>query len=137
MWLPPLTFSALLPCILALAEEPEAGKCSAIDELKMAAYGGGHGEGSFPKRLSDCGKENYSIFSGLNKRKFLECVEGMGLGDQCSKCFLKSAEYGSKNCKWACFFGSWCGKGCLDCVGKVNDETRKCAGVSVPQATSC
>ena len=29
----------------------------------------------------------------------------------CSRCFAISASYGASNCKWACFWGSWCGKG--------------------------
>ena len=51
--------------------------------------------------------------------------------------FVAPARYGANNCKWSCLWGSWCGKGCLDCIGNKNEESQQCAGVKVPTATVC
>mmetsp|Transcript_24114 Transcript_24114/g.55935 ORF Transcript_24114/g.55935 Transcript_24114/m.55935 type:complete len:160 (-) Transcript_24114:303-782(-) len=116
----------------------EPASCSAADESKMSTLGGGNADGTFPKYLAECGKKNYNIFSGFNSARFLSCVEGnTGISSTCAECFSLSAGYGADHCKWACFWGSWCGSNCLDCVASANKATAECAGVPVPQAAPC
>eukprot|EP00913_Durusdinium_trenchii_P001557 g1441.t1 len=111
-----------------------AGSCSVEDETKMTTLAGGNAANSFPGLLSACGKKHFSIWSGFNRGGYINCVqEKTGLSQGCSRCFAISASYGASNCKWACFWGSWCGKGCLNCVSKKNDEVKRCAGVAVPE----
>lgn len=115
-----------------------AAGCTAADKTKMAAYGGGNADGTFPKRLSNCGKKNYNIFTGFNANNFVSCVQrDTKISKTCASCFVGPARYGANNCKWSCLWGSWCGKGCLDCVGQATQESQECAGVPVPAATAC
>ena len=112
--------------------------CTSADEAKMTELGSGNADGTFPKILSNCGKRNYNIFSGFNAHNFVDCVtEKTGVTFDCGSCFVAPARYGANNCKWSCLWGSWCGKGCLDCIGKKNEESQQCAGVKVPTATAC
>ncbi|CAK9072901.1 Uncharacterized protein SCF082_LOCUS35790 [Durusdinium trenchii] len=102
---------------LKLKAAVAVGKCTKQDEAKMTLLGGGHDAHSFPGKLSSCGKKNYNIFSGFNRNRYNNCVvKETGISSSCSDCFAISAQYGANNCKWKCFWGSWCGKGCLDCV---------------------
>ena len=142
---------ALLPCFLAeslrgQAESPSnvtrllqsAPACSTADETKMSKFGSGNADGTFPKILSQCGKKNYNIFFGFNSHNFVDCVvSDTGLSSSCANCFKGSAQYGADNCKWSCFWGSWCGQSCLNCVASQSAATQQCAGVTVPQASSC
>lgn len=137
-----LLFS-LLPCLLAdslranLTKSSMAG-CGASDEEKMGQLGGGNGAGSFPKKLSECGKRNFNVFFGFNENRFTSCVQSAtGISSSCARCFVSSAKYGADNCKWSCFWGSWCGRSCLDCVARANAATKQCAGVAVPEASTC
>mmetsp|Transcript_1950 Transcript_1950/g.2103 ORF Transcript_1950/g.2103 Transcript_1950/m.2103 type:complete len:148 (+) Transcript_1950:179-622(+) len=115
-----------------------AGACTAADKTKMDGYGGGNADGTFPKRLSNCGKNNYNIFTGFNADRFVQCVQrDTKISKKCASCFVGPARYGADNCKWACLFGSWCGKGCLDCVGQATQQSQACAGVRVPAASAC
>eukprot|EP00434_Breviolum_minutum_P032783 symbB.v1.2.028992.t3/scaffold3111.1/size63350/7 len=114
------------------------GACTSADEAKMTELGSGNADGTFPKILSNCGKRNYNIFSGFNAHNFVDCVkENTGVTFDCGACFVAPARYGANNCKWSCLWGSWCGKGCLDCIGNKNEESQQCAGVKVPTATVC
>ncbi|CAE7231139.1 unnamed protein product, partial [Symbiodinium microadriaticum] len=115
-----------------------AGGCSAADGAQMSKLGSGNADGTFPKYLAVCGKQSYNIFFGFNSGKFLSCVErDTGISSSCAQCFVSSAKYGADNCKWSCFFGSWCGSSCLNCVASANQETAACAGVPVPSAATC
>eukprot|EP00440_Ansanella_granifera_P049785 gb/GFBE01053955.1/.p1 GENE.gb/GFBE01053955.1/~~gb/GFBE01053955.1/.p1 ORF type:complete len:158 (+),score=37.12 gb/GFBE01053955.1/:1-474(+) len=112
--------------------------CSAADATAMAELGGGNGASSFPRKLADCGKRNYNIFTGFNSNGYKSCVaSATGISSTCAGCFAISAKYGADNCKWSCFWGSWCGSSCLKCVEPKNDDTQQCAGVDVPEASSC
>ncbi|OLQ10446.1 hypothetical protein AK812_SmicGene5840 [Symbiodinium microadriaticum] len=122
--------------LLSLASS--AGGCSAADGAQMSKLGSGNADGTFPKYLAVCGKQSYNIFFGFNSGKFLSCVErDTGISSSCAQCFVSSAKYGADNCKWSCFFGSWCGSSCLNCVASANQETAACAGVPVPSAATC
>lgn len=144
--------TTLLPCLLADSLRGQGGSpgnmtrllqssapaCSAADEAAMSQLGSGNADGTFPKYLSQCGKKNYNIFFGFNSNNFVNCVESdTGLSSSCANCFVGSAQYGADNCKWSCFWGSWCGQSCLNCVASSTAATQQCAGVPVPQATSC
>ena len=112
--------------------------CSAEDAAQMSKLGSGNADGTFPKALAVCGKSNFNVFFGFNSNNYLSCVESSaGISQSCASCFVDSAKYGADNCKWACFWGSWCGQSCLNCVAKKNQETSDCAGVTVPKASTC
>ncbi|CAE7653228.1 unnamed protein product [Symbiodinium pilosum] len=116
------------------------GYCSATDQSLMTAFGGGAGANSFPRILSDCGKRSFNIFTGFRQNDFVRCVtDSTQLQSTCASCFAISASYGASNCKWSCFWGSWCGQGCLNCVGVKNGEVQDCAGetIRIPTTTSC
>ena len=146
-----LLLSTLFPCLAAdslrglgsavpsnTTRSSTPGACTSADEAKMTELGSGNADGTFPKILSNCGKRNYNIFSGFNAHNFVDCVkENTGVTFDCGACFVAPARYGANNCKWSCLWGSWCGKGCLDCIGKKNEESQQCAGVKVPTATVC
>mmetsp|Transcript_101963 Transcript_101963/g.181106 ORF Transcript_101963/g.181106 Transcript_101963/m.181106 type:complete len:152 (+) Transcript_101963:69-524(+) len=115
-----------------------AGKCTAADAELINQLGGGNADGTFPKYLATCGTNNYNIFSGFNSGNFQSCVSSdTGISSGCSSCFAIAAQYGADNCKWSCFFGSWCGSSCLDCVSGQNSAVQECAGITVPSTTSC
>lgn len=115
-----------------------AAGCTAADKAKMDQYGSGNADGTFPKRLSNCGKRNYNIFTGFNADRFVQCVrDDTKISKKCASCFVGPARYGANNCKWSCLWGSWCGKGCLDCVAQSTQQSQQCAGVAVPAATAC
>ena len=115
-----------------------ASACTAADEAKMTQFGSGNADGTFPKILSNCGKNNYNIFSGFNAHSFVDCVQKeTGLSWDCGVCFVGPARYGANNCKFSCLFGSWCGESCLNCVGQATAQTQTCAGVPVPTTTAC
>ncbi|CAJ1343090.1 unnamed protein product, partial [Effrenium voratum] len=123
---------------LTLKSSAAAGKCTAKDAAAMTQLGGGNGAGSFPRLLSDCGKRNFNIFTGFNRNNYMSCVsQDASISSSCSSCFAIAASYGAANCKWSCFWGSWCGKGCLDCVKPKNDDVRECAGVDIPNTQQC
>eukprot|EP00440_Ansanella_granifera_P026561 gb/GFBE01028852.1/.p1 GENE.gb/GFBE01028852.1/~~gb/GFBE01028852.1/.p1 ORF type:complete len:154 (+),score=32.48 gb/GFBE01028852.1/:1-462(+) len=123
--------------VAELAAVTGAG-CTAADESKMTTLGGGNAAGSFPRKLADCGKQNYNIFSGFNSGGYKSCVSrATGISSTCASCFSTSAQYGADNCKWSCFWGSWCGSSCLKCVEPKVGAAQTCAGVPVPETTSC
>merc|ERR1712146_154504 len=118
--------------VAELAAAAAAG-CTMADATAMASLGGGNSDGTFPRTLADCGKQNYRLFSGFNS-----CVqEAAGISSTCASCFATAAQYGADNCKWSCFWGSWCGSDCLKCEEPENEATQRCAGVDVPKASSC
>merc|ERR1739845_212540 len=53
-----------------------SGACSADDKQKINSQPAGTADGSFPKTTSDCGKGALSIWSGINKSKFNQCLQG-------------------------------------------------------------
>eukprot|EP00930_Biecheleria_cincta_P054233 TRINITY_DN4021_c0_g2_i1.p1 TRINITY_DN4021_c0_g2~~TRINITY_DN4021_c0_g2_i1.p1 ORF type:complete len:441 (-),score=54.79 TRINITY_DN4021_c0_g2_i1:236-1480(-) len=115
-----------------------ASGCTTEDETKMQALGSGNADGTFPKILSVCGKQSYGLFSGFNKGNYEKCVTSKtGISSSCAACTAISAEYGANNCKWSCFWGSWCGSGCLSCVEPQNSKTQQCAGVQIPSTSTC
>ena len=112
--------------------------CSADDETMMSKLGGGNSRGTFPKYLAECGSKSFKVFSGLDNSTFTACVtSSTNISLPCARCFLSSAEFGADHCKWPCFWGSWCGDECLKCMETAEQATRKCAGVTVPEAKSC
>ena len=141
-----VSLALLFPCLLADSlrgnvtgsRQLTGPGCTAGDEAKMSQLGGGNADGTFPKYLSKCGKQNYNLFFGFNSNRFASCVEAdTGISSSCANCFVGSAKYGADNCKWSCFWGSWCGQSCLNCVASANAATQQCAGVTVPEASSC
>ncbi|CAE7432624.1 unnamed protein product [Symbiodinium microadriaticum] len=124
----------------AAAKAAGQGMCTKADETLMTAFGSGFGQNSFPRILSDCGKKSFNIFTGFRNNDFLRClVDNTQLARSCASCFSISAQYGASNCKWSCFWGSWCGKGCLNCVAVKNAEVQACAGsnIAIPSTSSC
>merc|ERR1711920_824425 len=51
-----------------------ASGCTTEDETKMNALGSGNADGTFPKILSNCGKQSYGLFSGFDKSAYESCV---------------------------------------------------------------
>lgn len=113
-----------------------AGRCNKKDEASMARYGGGHGSGSFPKRLYDCGSNAYSWFS-FHKRDMQKCVQRLGLTSSCASCFADAGEWSLQNCKAACLFGSWCSHSCESCVRRFDAQGCIGADIVMPAATTC
>ena len=112
--------------------------CNSEDEMMMAKLGGGNAPGTFPRRMSVCGSKSFNLFDGLDNSTFTSCITAStGISHSCARCFLASAQYGADHCKWSCFWGSWCGAQCLECVESANRDTRACAGVAVPEANAC
>jgi len=115
-----------------------ASGCTGEDEIKMKKFGSGNADGTFPKILSVCGKQSYGLFSGFDQDAYENCVTSKtGISSSCAACTAISAEYGANNCKWSCFWGSWCGSGCLSCVEPQNSKTQQCAGVQIPSTSNC
>eukprot|EP00928_Gymnodinium_smaydae_P044310 TRINITY_DN29566_c0_g1_i1.p1 TRINITY_DN29566_c0_g1~~TRINITY_DN29566_c0_g1_i1.p1 ORF type:complete len:179 (-),score=23.79 TRINITY_DN29566_c0_g1_i1:159-695(-) len=127
--------------IVAAAASPtqvDAPGCSVEDARAIRALGGGHADGTFPRRTAACASQSYGLFSGFRAEAYRSCLMAdIGISESCASCFIDSAEYAIGNCKWACFWGSWCGAGCLDCVSARNNATATCAGVETPSATPC
>jgi len=113
-----------------------AGYCSAHDQAIMASMGGGHGRGSLPQRVAECGKHAYSWFS-FHKKDMQSCVQKIGLSSGCARCFADAGEWAVGNCKLPCLFGTWCSQSCLSCSNGRNSQTQACAGVVVPDPTTC
>lgn len=113
-----------------------AGRCSAEDAAIMARLGGGHGGNSLPSKVADCGKGAYYWFS-FHKGDMQTCVQKVGLSSSCAGCFADAGAWGAGNCKGACLFGSWCSSSCLGCTGSHNANVQACAGVTLPEASSC
>mmetsp|Transcript_20649 Transcript_20649/g.56388 ORF Transcript_20649/g.56388 Transcript_20649/m.56388 type:complete len:170 (-) Transcript_20649:122-631(-) len=115
-----------------------AGSCSADDETKMAAFGAGNAEGTFPRIVADCGKGSWSLFGGFNSARYERCITmSTRVSATCASCFSISGLYGYRNCKFQCLFSSWCGRSCLRCIASATLETKTCAGVPVPDVTAC
>jgi len=114
------------------------GHCSAADAARMAMFGSGNQDGTFPKTVAQCGKAAYRFFGGFKVAKYTQCItDRIGVSSPCAQCFGPSGLYGFRHCKLKCLFGSWCGEGCLSCVQPSNQGARECAGVWVPTAPSC
>jgi len=112
-----------------------SGACSADDKQKINSQPAGSADGSFPKTTSDCGKGALSIWSGINKDTFNQCLQGRyQISESCSTCYYNAAEYGFHNCKSACLF-SWCSSSCLNCAKGY--DTVGCAGFDGPEPTAC
>jgi len=134
----PKSCKALLNNLTLTELAADMAGCTTADETKMAALGGGNGAGSFPRKLADCGKRNYNIFTGFNTGGYNSCMsKATGISSTCASCFATSAKYGADNCKWSCLWGSWCGSGCLSCVEPKNEAVHQCAGVEVPETSTC
>ncbi|CAE7612053.1 unnamed protein product [Symbiodinium natans] len=106
----------------------------------MMTFGSGSGQNSFARILSDCGKKSFNIFTGFRRNDYVRCVEAnTQIRTSCASCFAIAAQYGAENCKWSCFWGSWCGRGCLNCVDVKTSEVQECAGknIAIPTANSC
>ena len=115
-----------------------AGSCTAEDESKMHDFGPGYAEGTFPFVVAYCERKSWSLDGGFYTKEFEACViSHTDLKPSCAACFSKSAVYTYKNCKFACWFHSWCGRECLRCVEESAPEVRQCAGVAVPSVTPC
>ena len=124
-----------MPTALPLAA---AGSCTAEDESKMHDFGPGYAEGTFPFVVSYCERKSWSLDGGFYTKEFESCViSHTGLTPPCAACFSKSAIYTYENCKFACWFHSWCGRECLRCVEESAPEVRQCARVAVPGVTPC
>jgi len=118
------------------------GSCSADDNTKMWDMGPGNADGTFPKLLHTCARR--ALRAGLwwsrrhSPQSFTTCITNEArLSQPCAQCFVTAAQYGWDNCKWKCFWRSWCGTRCLNCVSPANAPVQTCAGVTVPTATSC
>eukprot|EP00439_Symbiodinium_sp_Y106_P048485 s2204_g6.t1 len=112
-----------LPTALPLAA---AGSCTAEDESKMHDFGPGYAEGTFPFVVSYCERKSWSLDGGFYTKEFESCViSHTGLTPPCAACFSKSAIYTYENCKFACWFHSWCGRECLRCVEESAPEVRQ------------
>jgi len=115
--------------------ETMTGACSASDQSKINARGGGDGEHHFPKDSEECAREALSIFSGINPTTFQKCLTGrVPISSGCAHCYWEAAQYGFENCKWSCM-SSWCSSGCLSCSKGGADKAIACAGftsTSVP-----
>mmetsp|Transcript_24649 Transcript_24649/g.67294 ORF Transcript_24649/g.67294 Transcript_24649/m.67294 type:complete len:178 (-) Transcript_24649:46-579(-) len=128
----PLSKSATLPV------RADFSSCTADDEARMASLGAGSAPGTFPYLLADCGKNSWSLFGGFNKQQYSGCVvSSTRISAPCASCFSHSGDYGYRNCKFDCLFGSWCGRACLNCVAPSTPAVKACAGVPIPDATPC
>eukprot|EP00929_Paragymnodinium_shiwhaense_P004909 TRINITY_DN10618_c0_g1_i1.p1 TRINITY_DN10618_c0_g1~~TRINITY_DN10618_c0_g1_i1.p1 ORF type:complete len:344 (-),score=52.20 TRINITY_DN10618_c0_g1_i1:210-1178(-) len=111
------------------------GKCSKHDYVKMWEFGGGHARGSFPERLSECGKKAYSLWHGFNGPRYERCVQRkVGLSAPCTRCYEEVAQYATKHCKSHCWH-SWCSNDCLHCSQK--HDLKSCVGLQWPLASTC
>mmetsp|Transcript_60104 Transcript_60104/g.140021 ORF Transcript_60104/g.140021 Transcript_60104/m.140021 type:complete len:238 (-) Transcript_60104:119-832(-) len=119
------------------ASERRAGQCSAADQAKMAKFGGGNADGTFPKVTSECGRGAFSWFK-FHPDQMNRClVREVGISSECASCFAEAGQYSSSNCKFACLFGSWCSHSCLNCASQGNKQAQICAGVPTPKASFC
>jgi len=117
---------------------PAAGGCSAADQAKINARGGGDAEGHFPKDTEECSRKCLSFFYGIEVKCFDKClVEKLQISSGCAHCYWEAAEYGFENCKFACM-DSWCSSGCLKCTAPGGSKADACAGFhSTSQPVSC
>jgi len=125
--------------VQANATKKRTGACSAADEAIMSTLGSGHGSGSFPKVVADCGHGAYSFWSGFSQSKLSSCVSSeTGLSASCAACFGDAGQYGYSNCKLQCLFGSWCSDSCLGCTESNDATVNTCTGdITLPKATEC
>jgi len=117
----------------------KSGGCTTADEAIIAKLGGGHGSGSFPKIVADCGHGAYSFWRGFRKSQLTSCVtDETGLSASCAACFGDAGQYGYNNCKLQCLFGSWCSDSCLSCTKAGQADVTACVGdITMPKATEC
>uniref|UniRef100_A0A7S1RAD0 PSI domain-containing protein n=1 Tax=Alexandrium catenella TaxID=2925 RepID=A0A7S1RAD0_ALECA len=115
-----------------------AGQCTAADAEKMKTFGPGNAPGTLPRIIADCGKGSWNLFFGFNTGQYERCIVARTqISAPCASCFSVSGTYGYDNCKLQCLFTSWCGGPCLSCLAPAEAETKKCAGVPIPDVTQC
>eukprot|EP00929_Paragymnodinium_shiwhaense_P000115 TRINITY_DN10030_c0_g1_i1.p1 TRINITY_DN10030_c0_g1~~TRINITY_DN10030_c0_g1_i1.p1 ORF type:complete len:329 (-),score=94.69 TRINITY_DN10030_c0_g1_i1:337-1323(-) len=112
------------------------GKCNLQDYVNMWVLGSGNEKGTFPQRLSVCGKNSYRPWTGFNVEQNGECIQhSTGLSKNCTSCFDEVALYGIENCKRKCWRG-WCTKSCLSC-STAFEPLAACVGIPWPMASVC